>query len=51
MMYAGNMKRRTNIYLTAEQHRKLAALSKQTMAPMAALIRRAIDEFLKRQKG
>jgi predicted DNA-binding protein len=51
MVYVGSMKRRTNIYLTAEQHKKLAALSKQTLAPVAALIRRAIDEFLKRQKA
>ena len=44
-------KRRTNIYLTDEQLQRLGALSKKTMAPVAALVRKAIDEFLKRQKA
>ena len=44
-----SMKIRTNIYLTGEQHKKLAGLSKKTLAPVAALIRKAIDEFLKQQ--
>jgi predicted DNA-binding protein len=42
--------KRTNIYLTDKQHAELAKLSKRTLAPAAALIRKAIDEFLKRQK-
>ncbi|MFZ0335851.1 MAG: ribbon-helix-helix domain-containing protein [Candidatus Acidiferrales bacterium] len=42
--------KRTNIYLTDEQMKRLEGLSKKTLAPVAALVRRAIDEFLKRQK-
>jgi len=41
--------KRTNIWLTDEQHKKLGELSGKTLAPMSALIRRAIDEFLARQ--
>jgi Ribbon-helix-helix domain len=48
IVYMYTMKR-TNIYLTDEQHRRLGKLSEKTLAPVAALIRRAIDEFLKRQ--
>ena len=49
-MYIGAMKR-FQIYLTGAQHQKLTKLSEKTLAPVAALVRRAIDEFLKRQKG
>ena len=49
MVYIYIMKR-TNIYLTDSQHKELAKLSQKTLAPVAALVRKAIDEFLKREK-
>jgi hypothetical protein len=49
VVYVTAMKR-TNIYLSDSQHAALAKLSKQTLAPVAALIRKAIDESLARQK-
>lgn len=42
--------KRTNIYLKPEQLKKLAALSEKSGAPMAVLIRRAIDAYLKGKK-
>jgi hypothetical protein len=52
MVYIDIMpKRRTNIYLTEAQWRKLTALSQKTLAPVAALVRRAIDDFLRGQKA
>ncbi len=49
-MYTGGMKR-FQIYLTDPQYKGLSKLSEKTLAPVAALVRRAIDEYLKRQKG
>jgi len=40
----------TRVYLKLEQTKKLAALSKETGAPVAELIRRAIDAYLKKGK-
>jgi hypothetical protein len=37
---------RTNIFLTRVQQKKLRGLSKKTGAPVAALVRKAIDEHL-----
>ena len=42
--------RRTQLFLKPEQLEKLAALSKKTGAPIAELIRRAIDAYLKKAK-
>jgi len=39
---------RTNIYLSARQKADLEKLSKKTGAPVAELIRRAIDTYLSR---
>jgi len=36
---------RTNIFLTRVQQKKLRALSRKSGAPVAALVRRAIDEY------
>jgi Ribbon-helix-helix domain len=44
------MMKRTNIWITVEQHTKLGQLSKKKLAPVSALVRLAIDEFLKKQK-
>lgn len=41
---------RTNIFLTRTELKKLRALSKKTGAPVAELVRRAIDEYLERFK-
>jgi hypothetical protein len=47
MVYTGDyMKHRTNIYLRPDQMRKLRALNEKTGAPMAELVRRAVDEYL-----
>jgi len=40
---------RTNIWLEDDQRKKLLALSKKTAAPVSALIRKAIAEYLKKK--
>lgn len=42
--------KRTALFLRPEQLEKLSALSKKTGAPIAELIRRAIDAYLKTKK-
>ena len=42
--------KRTQLFLKEEQLAKLGALSKKTGAPVAELIRRAIDAYLKGKK-
>jgi predicted DNA-binding protein len=39
--------KRTALFLKEEQRKKLDVLSEKTGAPMAELIRRAIDKYLK----
>lgn len=39
---------RTNIFLTKTELRKLRALSTKTGAPVAVLVRRAVDGFLEK---
>jgi len=39
---------RTNIFLTKIELKRLRTLSKKTGAPVAELVRRAIDEYLER---
>jgi predicted DNA-binding protein len=39
---------RTNIFLTSTELKKLRALSRKTGAPVAVLVRRAVDEYLER---
>jgi len=39
-----------HLYLKAVQLKQLRSLARQTGAPVAVLIRRAIDQFLKRGK-
>ncbi len=41
---------RTNIFLTETELKKLRALSRKTGAPVAVLVRRAIDEYLSKQE-
>jgi len=52
--YAGGeaviTKIRTNIFLTRIQQKKLKALSKKRRAPVAAIVRMAIDEHLRRNE-
>jgi len=43
-------KTRMNIYLSSEQKRKLEKLSGKTGAPVAELVRRAIDAYLTLRK-
>jgi predicted DNA-binding protein len=43
------IKKRTNIYLDPEHQRKLKAISEKTGAPVSALIRKAIAEYLKQK--
>jgi predicted DNA-binding protein len=42
--------KRTNINLREHQHKALAQLSEKTGAPVSELIRRAIDEYLKKRQ-
>ena len=42
--------KRTNLWLKSIQIRKLKKLANETGAPMAVLIRKAIDEFMDRRK-
>jgi predicted DNA-binding protein len=45
------VKHRTNIYLRPDQMKQLRALNEKTGAPIAELVRRAVDEYLaKRSK-
>ena len=37
---------RTNVYLTKTELKRLRALSRKTGAPVAVLVRRAIDDYL-----
>jgi predicted DNA-binding protein len=41
---------RTNIFLTKTELKKLRALSRETGAPVAVLVRRAVDEYLERSE-
>jgi hypothetical protein len=43
--------KRTTLYLKEEQLKKLEAISAKTGAPVAELIRRAIDGYLKIEKA
>jgi len=43
--------KRTNIWLEDGQKKKLEALSEKTGAPVSALIRMAIDSYLRKYKG
>jgi predicted DNA-binding protein len=40
---------RTNIYLRADHHKKLKALSEKEDRAVSAIIRRAIEEYLKKR--
>ena len=41
--------KRTALFLEEDQRKKLLTLSEKTGAPVAELIRRAIDEYLKKR--
>jgi predicted DNA-binding protein len=41
------VKIRTNVYLSAQQKKALEKLSARTGAPVAELVRRAVDSYLK----
>ena len=41
--------KRTVIWLTERQRKALTLLSKQTLAPVSALVRHAVDEFLRKR--
>ena len=43
--------KRTNIYLTQEQIKRLTKLSEETGVPQAEMIRRAIDKYLDEKEG
>ncbi len=43
--------KRTNLYLDENHLKRLKVLTKKTGAPMSALIRMAIDEYLKKRKA
>jgi predicted DNA-binding protein len=50
MVYTSTvLKLRTNIYLTPDQMKKLKLLNEKTGAPVAELVRRAVDEYLKQR--
>jgi hypothetical protein len=40
---------KTNLFLGVGQRKELRTLSRRTMIPISALIRKAIDEFLDRE--
>jgi len=49
VVYTNTMKHRTNIYLRPDQVKRLKALHEKTGAPVAELVRRAVDEYLKKR--
>jgi predicted DNA-binding protein len=42
--------KRTNINIREDQHKKLNALSGKTGATVSSLIRKAIDDYLKKRR-
>jgi hypothetical protein len=42
--------KRTSLFLKDEQLKKLEAISRKSGAPIAELIRRAVDQYLKTRK-
>ena len=44
------VKIRTNMYLSADQKKSLEKLSERTGAPVAELVRRAVDSYLAMRK-
>jgi metal-responsive CopG/Arc/MetJ family transcriptional regulator len=42
--------KRTVVWLTKQQVKALDAMSQKSLAPVSALVRRAVDEFLKRKR-
>jgi predicted DNA-binding protein len=44
------MLKRTNIWLKVDHQKKLRGISRETGAPVSALIRKAIEEYLKKRK-
>jgi len=44
------MRKRTNLYLDVDHLKRLKAISERTGAPVSALIRKAIEEYLKKSK-
>jgi hypothetical protein len=50
-IYTGSMKTRKSLFVDDDQWRRLKALSEKTLAPVSALVRKAIEEFLKKQKA
>jgi hypothetical protein len=46
VVYTVSMKHRTNIYLRPDQVKQLKALHEKTGAPVAELVRRAVDDYL-----
>ena len=42
--------RRTVVWLTDKQIKMLAKISSKSLAPTSALVRQAVDEFLRRKK-
>jgi predicted DNA-binding protein len=43
--------KRTNMYFPEQMFKRLSDLAKRTGLSVAELVRRAVDEFLKRSKG
>jgi hypothetical protein len=41
--------KRTVVWLTAQQVKALVALSKKSLAPVSALVRQAVSEFLRKR--
>jgi Arc/MetJ family transcription regulator len=50
VVYYRHMMKRTTIWLTDAQTKQLKAMSERTAATSSALIRKAVTEFLKRNK-
>ena len=42
---------RTNIFLTKTELKKLKSLSRKTGAPVAELVRRAVDEYMEKYEN
>jgi hypothetical protein len=43
--------KRTVVWLTKQQVKALDGMSKKSLAPVSALVRRAVDEFLRRRSN
>lgn len=51
LLYNRRIMKRTSLFLSEKQLSQLRALAQETGLPIAELVRRALDEYIERQKA